>query len=114
MKLRWNVLGAVLLGLGLVGCGSTVGDACTTDVDCGDKGLCINDRYTPGGYCSQSCVPGRDETCPSGSTCVSRGAASDVSACFRKCAKDSDCRSGYKCSGNFRDNPNTICVLFEQ
>lgn len=110
MKLCWNVLGAVVLGLGLVGCGATVGDACTTDVDCGDAGFCINRDYTPGGYCSQSCVPGKDETCPSGSTCVSKGAANDVSACFLKCKSNDDCRTGYRCVGGFNDNPNSICV----
>jgi len=110
MKLRWNVLGAVVLGLGLVGCGATVGDACTTDGECGDKGLCINQGYTPGGYCSQSCVPGKDETCPSGSTCVSEGADKDVSACFRKCGSDKDCRTGYHCVGGFKGNNNPLCV----
>ncbi|WP_257460683.1 hypothetical protein [Archangium lipolyticum] len=111
MKLRWNVLGAVLLGLGLVGCGSTVGDACTTDNDCGDMGFCITNRdYTPGGYCSQSCVPGKDDTCPSGSTCVSEGASNDVSACFLKCETQADCRTGYRCVGGFKNNPISICV----
>jgi hypothetical protein len=110
MKLRWNVLGVVVLGLGLGGCGSTVGDACTTDKECGDQGICINQGYTPGGYCSQSCVPGKDDTCPSGSTCVSKGAADDVSACFLKCTETADCRTGYQCVGGYRDNPNSICV----
>lgn len=110
MKLRWNVLGAVVLGLGLVGCGATVGDACTVDDQCGDQGFCINQEYTPGGYCSQSCVPGKDDTCPSGSTCVSEGAAKDVSACFLKCGSDADCRTGYKCVGNFKGNPAAVCV----
>jgi hypothetical protein len=111
MKLRWSVLGAVVLGLGLVGCGATVGDACTTDDDCGSQGICINNReYTPGGYCSQSCVPGKDQTCPSGSTCVSEGASNDVSACFLECSSSTDCRSGYQCVGGFKNNPARVCV----
>jgi len=111
MKLSWSVLGAVVLGLGLVGCGATVGDACTTDNDCGGQGICINNReYTPGGYCSQSCVPGKDKTCPSGSTCVSEGAADDVSACFLLCQRDEDCRTGYRCRGDFKGNAAAICV----
>ena len=111
MKLRWNVLGAMLLGLGLVGCGATVGDACTTDADCGDKGFCINNQeFTPGGYCSQSCVPGKDDTCPTGSSCVSQGYAENVSACFLLCGSNDDCRTGYRCQGGFRGNPASVCV----
>ena len=111
MKLRWNVLGAVLLGLGLMGCGATVGDACTTDADCGDKGFCINNQeFTPGGYCSQSCVPGKDDTCPTGSSCVSEGYSGDVSACFLRCGSNDDCRTGYRCQGGFKGNPASICV----
>jgi hypothetical protein len=110
MKLRWNVLGAVGLGLGLMGCGATVGDACTTDKECGDKGICINQEYTPGGYCSQSCVPGKDETCPSGSTCVSEGASGEVSACFLKCKDATECRGGYRCVGGYKGNPHSVCV----
>ena len=109
--LRWSVLGAVVLGLGLVGCGATVGDACTTDGNCGSQGICITNRdYTPGGYCSQSCVPGKDNTCPSGSTCVSKGADEDVSACFRECKQSTDCREGYQCVGGFKGNPGNVCV----
>ncbi|WNG34675.1 hypothetical protein F0U61_14245 [Archangium violaceum] len=110
MKLSWNVLGMVVLGLGLVGCGSTVGDACTTDGECGDKGICINRDVTPGGYCSQACVPGKDDTCPTGSTCVSKGATDDVSACFLKCSSADDCRAGYRCVG-VKGNPNAICIV---
>src|SRR5688572_19426279 len=110
MKLRWNVLGVVVLGLGLVGCGATVGDACTTDKECGDKGICIHQDHTPGGYCSQSCVPGKDDTCPSGSTCVSEGASTDVSVCFLRCKDATDCRDGYQCVGGFKENPHSICV----
>jgi hypothetical protein len=88
-----------------------VGDACTTDADCGDKGFCINNQaFTPGGYCSQSCVPGKDETCPTGSSCVRKGYGEDVSACFLKCRSNDDCRTGYRCEGGFQGNPNSVCV----
>ena len=110
MKLGWNVLGALVLGLGLVGCGATVGDACTSDTECGDMGFCINQVNTPGGYCSQPCVPDKDSTCPTGSTCVRQGAASDVSACFLKCTTNSDCRSGYQCLSGFRGNAFSVCA----
>jgi hypothetical protein len=112
MKLRWNVLGAVVLGLGLVGCGVTVGSSCTSDDECGDMGFCINQKNTPGGYCSQPCVPFKDDTCPSGSTCVEQGASEHVSACFFKCTTNSDCRSSnYQCISNFRGNPFSVCAV---
>ena len=110
MKLRWNVLGALVLGLGLVGCGVTVGDACTSDTECGDMGFCINQVNTPGGYCSQPCVPDKDSTCPTGSTCIRQGAASDVSACFLKCATNADCRTGYQCLSSFRGSAFSVCA----
>ncbi|WNG19929.1 hypothetical protein [Cystobacter fuscus] len=126
MKLRWNVLGAVVLGLGLAGCGTTVGAACTLDNECGDMGFCINGSSpsapapngpnlppppnTPGGYCSESCFPGKDDTCPTGSTCVSTGARADVSACFIKCTTNADCRTGYQCISNFRGSASPVCA----
>ncbi|EPX63001.1 hypothetical protein D187_006411 [Cystobacter fuscus DSM 2262] len=110
MKLRWNVLGAVVLGLGLAGCGVTVGAACTSDEECGDMGFCITTANTPGGYCSESCFPGKDDTCPSGSTCVSTGARADVSACFIKCTTNADCRTGYQCISNFRGSAFPVCA----
>jgi hypothetical protein len=110
MKIRWSAVGALVLGLGLAGCGSTVGDACTVNEDCGSRAICINRSYTPGGYCSQTCVPGDDATCPSGATCVREGASGDVSACFLRCETNNDCRRGYRCLGGFRDNPYSVCV----
>ncbi|HSP77882.1 MAG TPA: hypothetical protein VLQ93_05110 [Myxococcaceae bacterium] len=108
MKIRWSVLGA--LALGLTGCAATVGDSCTVNEDCGNKGICINQGYTPGGYCSQACVPGNDDTCPSGATCVSEGASKDVSACFLLCETNDYCRRGYRCVEGFKGNPASVCV----
>jgi hypothetical protein len=112
MTKHWKMLATLALGLGLVGCGTTVGDACTTANDCGGDGaLCITTRgYLPGGYCSQACVPGNDETCPSGTTCIREGASGDVSACYLRCESNDDCRDGYKCVGGVRDNPYSVCV----
>lgn len=110
MKRRWNVWSVLVLGLGLVGCGRTVGDSCTADAECGDKAFCINQDYTPGGYCSQACKPDKEDTCPSGSTCVSQGAASDTSACFILCSTNDDCRKGYQCISGYKGNIHTLCV----
>ena len=113
MTRRWRLWGVLVLGWVLAGCGRTVGDACTTHPECGDQGFCINQGYTPGGYCSQACLPGRDETCPSGSTCVSMGAATDASACFLECKTNNDCRKGYQCISGFQGNLHALCVAPE-
>jgi hypothetical protein len=89
------------------GCGATVGDACTTPSDCSNQ-LCINQPWTLGGYCSKNCTVGDDASCPSGSTCVA-GGNGPTAACFRVCARDSDCRSGYVCRPS-RTNPKLICM----
>jgi hypothetical protein len=113
MTKHGKMLAAMALALGLMGCNSTVGDACTTAKDCGgdDDALCITTRdYLPGGYCSETCVPGNDETCPSGTTCIREGASKDVSSCYLRCESNDDCRDGYKCVGGMRDNPFAVCV----
>ena len=94
---------ALLLGLGLcfsAGCAAPrVGDACTTSNDCSGE-LCINDAFTPGGYCSKACdpdAPASKEECPEGSVCVRKGGARSYSSCLRSCDKPEDCRAGYLC-----------------
>lgn len=99
---------AFATALALTGCGATVGDPCTTPRDCGN-GLCINEDYTPGGYCSTQCVVGDDTTCPSGTRCVKEGAGKDVPACFIECATGDDCRSGYVCE-RVKDHPFKVCI----
>ncbi len=92
----------------LAGCGATVGDSCTTVSECGNQ-LCINQSYTPGGYCSKQCTLGEDSTCPGGSVCVRDGAAKDLAACFKVCKVKEDCRSGYVCA-SLRSSTQTVCV----
>lgn len=79
----------------LTACGPTVGDSCTTASDCAGK-ICINQDFTPGGYCSISCDPGVTE-CPTGSVCVRNALGGGGHACFHTCNTASDCRSGYVC-----------------
>ncbi len=90
------------------GCGATVGDPCTTTSDCGNQ-LCINQAWTPGGYCSKACAPGDDTTCPSGSTCIANGNGRSSPACFRVCNTIRECRSGYDCLQP-SNNSRKICV----
>jgi hypothetical protein len=82
-----------LLG-GVLACGPTIGDACTTAQDCG-RGTCLNFAYTPGGYCSKSCAVEAD--CPQGTRCVPNGAAAGEGACFLVCDAQASCRTGYEC-----------------
>lgn len=92
---RWIVAAGLAAGLlGTLGCGATIGDACTTAADCGNT-LCINREYTPGGYCSRQCTTSTD--CPAGTACIPNGAATGVNACFRLCTAAQDCRRGYDC-----------------
>ncbi len=79
----------------LAACGPTVGDACTTTNDCAGK-ICINQDFTPGGYCSVACEPGGTD-CPTGSVCVRDALGHGSSACFHTCNTAGDCRSGYVC-----------------
>jgi len=77
--------------LGLFGCSAEVGDACSSDVDCGQGRVC--DRSSRGGYCTVSpCAPG---TCPDNSVCVEF--ENKESYCMALCDSDGDCRSGYRC-----------------
>ncbi len=94
------------LALGLCACGPTVGDACTTGSDCAGQ-ICINQDFTPGGYCSLTCKPGGTD-CPTGSTCVLNALGKGANACFRLCNVPGDCRAGYACRST-QDSP-LICV----
>lgn len=98
---------AVLAGLALAGCGATVGDACTTQRECG-AGLCLNRDFTPGGYCSTACVLGGTD-CPAGSVCVDDAVGRNAPACLRSCRSASDCREGYVCRTE-RGSPTPVCV----
>lgn len=104
---RIVLCGVAGLALLLVGCGATVGDPCTTPSDCGGQN-CINQEWTPGGYCSQQCNLADERSCPGGTLCIPDGLAKDVPACFRTCRNQNDCRPGYVCK-SVKDRP-PVCV----
>ncbi len=98
----------VLLIAVLVGaCGPTVGDPCTTPLECG-PGTCLNQDFTPGGYCSLSCTQAKS-TCPAGTVCVTGAIARDTPGCLRSCTTDKDCRLGYVCLAQ-KDSATPVCV----
>ena len=102
--MRWFAL--ALLCAAAVGCGPTVGDGCTTASDCENQ-LCINQDFAPGGYCSKTCDPTKND-CPTGSVCVADALGHGAPACFRTCAVAADCRDSYACRTT-HESP-LICV----
>lgn len=87
--------GLLLVGVGLlggIGCGSSIGDACTTNLDCGTGRIC--DRSQPHGYCTKT--PCLDTGCASEAVCVEF--SNSESYCMLKCSHDGDCRTEYTCS----------------
>jgi len=67
----------------------TSGAACTSFADCGGA-ECLDEASTgfPGGYCSAYCSV--DSDCGAGGLCAD-------TMCFKSCASNADCRSGYAC-----------------
>jgi hypothetical protein len=88
-------------------CGPTIGDPCTTATDCG-AAVCLTRDFTPGGYCSASCVVNTDNSCPTGSTCVKDALGQGVPGCLRTCQTAASCRGGYQCKGANGSNP--VCI----
>ena len=87
-----------ILSLAAVGCGSSIGDSCSTSNDCPSGTICDTD--SPSGYCL---VPGceMDEECPENATCVKF--TKNIHYCLKKCKKDGDCRSKYACRHDLGD-----------
>lgn len=79
-----------------------VGNACTSDVDCGGAAMsCLSmlgSQVTPGGYCSQSCAINED--CGAGGVCINGINIVTINSgrCLQTCTEASDCRDGYDCS----------------
>jgi hypothetical protein len=90
-----------------LGCGPTIGDACTIDKDCAN-GQCINRDFSPGGYCSLTCATTLD-ACPTGTLCVNDVIARNMAGCMRTCHADKDCRTGYVCTPQ-RGSAQSVCV----
>lgn len=73
-----------------------IGKECAADTDCAN-GECedeFDNIAAPGGYCTaEDCD--EDAQCGAGAVCLSNGRGSD---CFKGCATDTDCRTGYACA----------------
>ena len=113
-----------LLGLVAPACGTKIGDACTTNVDCAQDGTRDCDLSQPGGYCTingcdeiscpseASCIrvfpyefpaPGctQDSSCTADQICLPEGICaprlSERRYCELRCSSNGDCRGGYLC-----------------
>ena len=83
----------ILMGVaGLyTGCAPQVGDACSSNLDCGAQVTC--DLSQPGGYCTvQNCLSG---SCPDESVCVEFDNGENW--CMAMCDSTGDCRDDYQC-----------------
>lgn len=97
-----------LMGLAvLAGCGPTVGDPCTTALDCGQGTVCVNRDFAPGGYCTKDCSNG--QACPAGTICVDDMIGRGVRGCMRSCTTAKDCRAGYSCLPQ-KNSQSPVCV----
>lgn len=92
-----NLLLVALLGLLAAACQQAIGDSCVSDSECARTQTC--DTTSPGGYCIEyGCAPNE---CPPEAVCVDFFDEGDLllSACMRRCDKNSQCRQrdGYVC-----------------
>jgi hypothetical protein len=100
----WTTL---CLALALSACGPTIGDACTSNADCGG-GVCVTRDFTPGGACSLPCQLGGDP-CPAGTICVRDVVTGNQAGCMKSCTRQADCRDDYVCK-NEKQSETPICV----
>lgn len=103
MARRITLLALVLASAALVGCGSSVGDSCSTDSDCPSNAYC--DKVMPDGLCTiANCRP---DNCPDGSVCVEF--YNGERFCMQNCDSDGDCRDGYSCIKD--SGPDPFCSV---
>ena len=75
--------------------GGEVGDACSSNNDCG-SGLYCESGFD-GGYCTGDCASTSSD-CPTGSTCFDIGSDDPYEICFLDCTEAVGCeRAGYVC-----------------
>lgn len=108
MQRWWQTAALILVAAAFSACGTTIGDPCTVPDDCGGQ-ICLNQKGTPGGYCSKTCSVTDPDSCPSGSVCIPDGAGDTLPACFLECGSHSDCRPGYQCN-RVADSLATVCI----
>jgi hypothetical protein len=78
-----------MLALGLVGCGTAIGDDCRNDEDCEDVGYCSHF-----GICTKKCGANSGSTCPEGAACVAYG---QRQICLAQCEDNGDCNADETC-----------------
>jgi hypothetical protein len=101
-----------------------VGNACTGDTDCGGvamscttttRGAMGTTTTYPEGYCSARCI--EDIDCGAGGVCVGGFAGIAAGNCYKACAADSACRTGYRCAATgfmvmgMAANGPTVCQV---
>lgn len=103
-----TLLPLFLMPLALAACAAQIGDACTTNADCGAGRIC--DRSQPGGYCTLAACD-RVE-CPAESVCVDFG--NQTRYCMQKCGAFAFCRDDFVCVLDFPqpDNPDRTYTPF--
>lgn len=78
-----------------------IGNACTTDAQCGSNNHCIKEERTSSGthFASGYCVKfecSLANPCDAGAKCVEPEGVG-AAMCFAQCTTDSHCRNGYRC-----------------
>jgi hypothetical protein len=93
-----------LFAISVAGCGKSIGDECTTNVDCSQSDVRDCDLSQPGGYCT---INGCDEQgCPSEAVCI-RVFPYEYRTPDNTCTQDSGCPSDHLC---LPDVPSGFCV----
>ncbi len=98
----------ILVPMTFAACAAQIGDACTTNADCGSGRIC--DRSQPGGYCT---LPACDRVdCPEEAVCVDFG--NQTRYCMQKCGAFAFCREGFHCVLDFPrlDDPDRMYAPF--
>lgn len=95
-----RVLGLSLLAAVTIGCAPSIGDSCSSALDCSINGDRQCDSTRPGGACT---IFGCEaDTCPDDAVCVRfrpEPSRLTFTACMRRCEMDGNCRfdDGYRC-----------------
>ncbi|MEE2787171.1 MAG: hypothetical protein VX589_07510 [Myxococcota bacterium] len=85
----------------MLACSTEVGDACSSDTDCGRGRIC--DLASRGGYCTVT--PCSANSCPENSVCVEF--ENEETFCMALCESTKDCRNGYRCDDEI--GPTSVC-----
>lgn len=99
----FGLLAAALL-LFAAACDPSIGDECTSSLDCPSGTFC--DLTSPDGYClSANCQVNED--CIEGGVCIHFDEF--TSYCLASCSTKSDCRDKYSCRSDL--GPDSFCYV---